>query len=123
MTNKIKVNVFSSLILAVLGIIAAAYVGFAGGTTASAAITEYNNFSASNVHRFADASQVVGVSSTLSRSDNGILAILNTDDLDQGNAYTMWWVVFNNPENCVAPVPGMSNCGEADVFGEPWGPR
>ena len=58
MTTKIKVTVFSSLVLAVMGIIAAVYIGIAGGTTASAAITEYNNFSDSNVHRFAQGDHI-----------------------------------------------------------------
>ncbi len=77
--------------------------------------------SQSDAYRFADGTAVDGVTSTLVRASDSITATFNTGDLESKNVYTMWWVIFNNPEECVAPIPGLSQCGEADVFGEPFG--
>lgn len=60
----------------------------------------------SDVLSFADLS--VKGSSTLTRSDDSVSIKLKTTDLTPG-AYTMWWVVFNNPEAC---VNGPGHCGE-----------
>ncbi len=37
----------------------------------------------------------------LVRGPNGVSMELTTTQLDPGAAYTVWWVVFNNPEYCV----------------------
>jgi hypothetical protein len=68
-----------------------------------------------------DASVVEDGSSTLVRTKDGIAATLQTSDLQPGNGYTMWWVIFNNPEKCQYSMPGVTSCGEEDVFGEPFG--
>jgi hypothetical protein len=70
----------------------------------------------SAVYRFADASEVLGASASLVRADGNVAMTLRTSELDSGAAYTIWWVVFNNPEDCVAPIPDISNCGEGDIF-------
>lgn len=31
---------------------------------------------------------------------------------------TLWWIIFNNPENCVAQPNSVARCGEVDVFGQ-----
>lgn len=46
-------------------------------------------------------------SSTLTRNVNGVAATLTTSLLDPGNAYTMWWLVFNNPEFCTGGSPEL----------------
>lgn len=55
------------------------------------------------VFRFSDGTAVGGAASTLARTDAGVSMTLRTSDLDPGAAYTVWWVIFNNPENCSAP--------------------
>ncbi len=35
-------------------------------------------------------------------------------------ALTLWWVVFNEPDNCVTNPGAIEQCGEADVFGQPF---
>ena len=50
--------------------------------------------------------------SMLSRNSNGVTAIMHTNGLIPGHAYTMWWVVFNNPAACNG---GPSGCSAADV--------
>ncbi|MGH8072005.1 MAG: hypothetical protein ACRERE_43595 [Candidatus Entotheonellia bacterium] len=51
---------------------------------------------------------VVG-ESTLLRLAAALSATLETTGLTSGNAYTMWWVIFNNPEFC-----SLSPCTAAD---------
>lgn len=55
-------------------------------------------------------------STTLKRSDECLRYTTHTTGLPAG-AYTNWWVVFNAPEECLAPgeVPG-SQCGGSDLF-------
>jgi hypothetical protein len=48
--------------------------------------------------------------STLHRNKNGITINFKTTGLMPGHAYTLWWVVWNKPENCI--IPG--ECAEAD---------
>lgn len=71
-----------------------------------------------NVFRFADASEVEGAWAMLDRAENGLLMSVHTSDLAPGEVYTVWWVVFNEPENCSDGV-----CGEDDILifedGEP----
>jgi hypothetical protein len=50
--------------------------------------------------------EVTGAYSTLQRSHNGVTAGLHTSGLIPGHAYTVWWVVFNNPELCDAGCDG-----------------
>ena len=50
--------------------------------------------------------EVPGSSSTLVRTKNGITMTIHTSELEEGAAYTVWWVVFNNPEFCVAGCNG-----------------
>ena len=69
----------------------------------------------SAVRRFADASIVSGSSASLVRADDNVAMTLQTTELDPGATYTMWWVVFNNPEYCIAGTP-FSTCGEGDIF-------
>jgi len=67
--------------------------------------------STSPVQRVVDGSVVGGAFSTLVRSDDAILMHVSTSDLDPGAAYTVWWVIFNNPEEC-ATTP----CTIADII-------
>lgn len=51
---------------------------------------------------------VAGSTGTLTRTATGIASTVSTSNLSTGAAYTMWWVIFNNPEFCVG------GCGEDD---------
>ena len=50
-------------------------------------------------------------SSRLLRSKKEISMTISTTGLTGGNAHSIWWILFNSPENCVAP----NECDEADV--------
>lgn len=51
------------------------------------------------VFEIGDEDNVTG-RSLLVRSNRGVLALLRTGDLVAGDAYTVWAVIFNNPEAC-----------------------
>jgi hypothetical protein len=46
----------------------------------------------------------------LVRTDTGLTYNLRTSGLTGGDAVSIWWVIFNNPEACV------DACGVSDVF-------
>ena len=62
-----------------------------------------------DVHVLPSFAVVPGSSSMLVRNDNGVTGTVHTDGLTAGNAYTMWFVVFNNPGACVG------GCGPDDL--------
>ncbi|MBK8023825.1 MAG: hypothetical protein IPK19_20925 [Chloroflexi bacterium] len=67
--------------------------------------------STTTVHRMSDASEIAGSSSQLTRYPNGVTATLSTSDLEPGTVYTVWWVIFNSPENCTD-----GQCSLDDIF-------
>jgi hypothetical protein len=50
-------------------------------------------------------------SSTLVRTDSGISATYQTQDLPPGQAVTLWFIVINNPEACIS-----TPCSVEDVL-------
>jgi hypothetical protein len=50
--------------------------------------------------RFSDGLPVEGSSAMLVRTDTGVTMTIHTSGLDHGAAYTVWWVIYNNPEHC-----------------------
>jgi hypothetical protein len=70
------------------------------------------------VYRFEDVSAIGGATASLLRNPSGLHFTIRTAELPPGDAVTIWWVVFNFPEYCEAPVPGLMQCSEPDLFGE-----
>lgn len=69
----------------------------------------------SPVYRFVDGSQVAGAWSSLATSNAGGKVTLQTTDLATGHTVTIWWVIFNEPQNCIhSPAPGLA-CGPGDL--------
>ena len=54
--------------------------------------------------------QVEGADARLVRTDAGVSYNLRTTGLEKGHATSIWWVIFNNPDECVGP------CGVPDLF-------
>ena len=52
--------------------------------------------------------------STLVRRNGGIRMNMYTSELKHGDAVSVWWVVFNHPENCTHGTMG-ERCGEGDI--------
>ncbi len=71
-----------------------------------------HNESTNPIFFFPDASgtMVESGTSTLKRDADGVTATFEASDLPEG-AYTLWWVVWNNPSAC-AGIP----CLEPDLF-------
>lgn len=86
-----------------LGIVALASAWLAAPATAASTREE------TTVHDFATFEAIEGASATLTRTDNGLSAILQTT-LPAGNAETLWWVIFNNPAGCT------DGCGDDEIF-------
>jgi len=55
------------------------------------------------VQRFSDGSIVEGSSSRLVRTDKGVTMTIHTSDLQPGAAHTVWWAIYNHPEECTTP--------------------
>jgi hypothetical protein len=76
---------------------------------------EPRKHSTSKLWTFADTETVPGARSRLFRSDDKICMNISTKALKKG-AYTNWWFVFNNPENCTSPAAvGGARCGPGDL--------
>lgn len=63
---------------------------------------------------FETGDPIEGSRSTLLRTDVGLVMTLQTSNLDPGHAYTIWWVVFNNPDSCEDGI-GEAACSEGDL--------
>ncbi len=92
--------------IAAVGAVAAmvAIAGSPAGAATDAAASR------SDVYFFADPETSVGWS-TLQRTADGLLATFAANEIQPSYAVTLWWIVFNDPENCSAP-----GCSEDDIF-------
>jgi hypothetical protein len=88
-----------------LSIVVAAVLMLASSLVASAAPADRGT---THVQRIPGGMMVDGASSTLVRTDNGISMTIHTSGLAPHAVHTVWWVIFNNPENCVG------GCGPDD---------
>ena len=71
-------------------------------------------FQSANLHELANSQIEVAGAATLTRTHRRLRATVNVTDLEPGAAYTLWWVVFNNPRFCAA-----SQCSSGDLR-NPW---
>ncbi|MEM7025644.1 MAG: hypothetical protein AAF637_24145 [Pseudomonadota bacterium] len=82
-----------------------------GGTASAAELMA----DAAPMQQVSDAEEVDG-SSVLIRNDDGIAVTANTRHLKRNRPYTMWWVIFNNPEKCDASCGcGINDLANPDV--------
>ena len=56
-------------------------------------------------------SLIGGAESTLMRMPHGVYMTFKTSGLTPNDAVTMWWIIFNRPENC-----SNGECGQDDAF-------
>jgi hypothetical protein len=61
-----------------------------------------------NIVDFVSGDEVAGAA-TLTRTKKSVTAGIFTTGLDESAAYTMWWIVWNDPSAC------MGGCGEDDL--------
>lgn len=108
-----EITLRRGLIWAVLAVGAFALFGTSAVLARPATQTE------APVVTFDDPSVVTGTT-TLLRTHDGIRMTLKTTDLDPRATYTVWWVIFNNPEACA--LEGVGHCVEDDLFNPETGP-
>ena len=101
-----------NLILAALLGVGAATTAASGIGTASASATSPRQISP--VRLFSDGSVVAHGWSSLRTMPDRASVDLHTRKLPAGDAVTLWWVIFNHPENCAHGVGGL-RCGEGDL--------
>lgn len=70
--------------------------------------------STSEVRMLSDGSVVPDASSMLVRTKEGITMKLHTSELNAHDAVTIWWVIFNKPENCTEGEFDL-RCGAGDL--------
>lgn len=58
---------------------------------------------------------LLGGGATLYRSKQRLTMRVATSGLDMNAAYTVWWVVFNNPSACSPPGCGMDDLANPDA--------
>jgi len=107
--HQAKQSKLASLPAALLGItiaLAASASAFAGGARSLAP--------AFNIW---DPTDVVGTSAVV-RTDNSVSASISSLELPPGQAFTMWIVVFNNPEFCATRPCGSPDLFDPDVEGD-----
>jgi len=74
-------------------------------------------FQAADVMNFSDGMATTG-GMTLSRSDNSVQLRGSMAGLDKKTVYSVWWIIFNNPNGCVGGGAGV--CTGDDAY--PGGP-
>ena len=72
-----------------------------------------STFQASNMIDFSTGVDVGGAG-TLLRTDNSVELRAMMSGLDTNAVYTLWWIIFNNPEECTTGA-APANCGEGDL--------
>ncbi len=109
-----------NLVLVIAGVLFALLL-LAG--TASTILAGGKSTTFSNVYEFnpfpVHGEQVEGATATLRTDEKGARVKLNTGGLTPGDAVTLWWIIFNNPENCEG-YPD-SACTLNDLLGNPAG--
>jgi hypothetical protein len=71
-------------------------------------------YQTTNIFQFGNPSMKLAGGATLYRSRNGLEMRVATSGLNPNSAYTVWWVVFDNPAGCTPP-----GCGLDDVAPQP----
>jgi hypothetical protein len=70
----------------------------------------------SDIYLFSDETVDIG-DTVLVRSPKRLSVKIEATGLTPRHAITVWWVIFNEPENCLTPY----QCGLFDTFGEAFG--
>lgn len=100
-----------------LGLALAAAALFSPPVLAGSEGNAHSNHSA--VFSFANGMAIPGGSATLLRSVRGVSFSAQAAGLDPESAYTVWWIIFNNPENCANPGGPNGALCNADDFANP----
>ena len=86
------------------------------GTPASSQADGPSTFQASDFHDFPAGAVPQPGAGTLIRTKQSIHARFALGGLDPDAAYTMWWVIWNDPSVCVANPCGLPDLGAPGIF-------
>jgi hypothetical protein len=100
MNTKTIISTFSMVLLMMLL-----------GTPASTLADAPSTFQASDFHDFPAGAVAQPGAGTLIRTKQSIHARFALGGLDPDAAYTMWWVIWNDPSVCVANPCGLPDLG------------
>lgn len=81
------------------------------GTPVSALAGGKVSFQVANFHDFPGGTVDQPSAGTLTRTKQSIHANLALSGLDLGAAYTIWWVIWNNPSKCAGTPCGLGDLG------------
>jgi hypothetical protein len=70
-------------------------------------------FQASDAISFHSGAPIAG-GATLNRDDDSIHVRGALSGVEKKTVYSVWWIIFNNPDGCLAGGPGV--CGLSDVY-------
>lgn len=107
------------IILAVAGLVLSAAALPAGASAAqqTRSVVHYLN------PDFTPGPEVEGSWGKLATNARGASFTLHTGDLQAGNAYTIWWIIFNDPPACTNPNAVLGTlCGPGDLGNGAAGP-
>jgi hypothetical protein len=90
-------------------------VSLAAVVAAAAAQAAPATHQVSSVAYLGTPTLVPGAQATLVRNDNGVSMTLHTTGLPAGDAVTVWWVIFNQPQYCTHGMFGL-RCGLGDLL-------
>ncbi len=117
LTRRLKLFVTFALMAAFVLPISTATTSSTGQRSASdisLSISDFIRISTSDVRMLSDGSIVPDARSELIRTDEGVTMDLHASELPAKNAVTVWWVIFNTPENCTQGHSGL-RCGAGDL--------
>jgi hypothetical protein len=103
-SSRFKSKTFNKLFI----LVGFACLFMAISTTVSADRKPKQSYQVANIVDF-HSGVVVGGAATLTRSKKSVWANIHTSGLYPNSAYSIWWVVWNDPENC------FDGCGEDDL--------
>jgi hypothetical protein len=98
MLEKLRLLIFA---LVLLGLICGTLIA-----TSQEAAADHTHYQAKNMFVFGSPMTLVAGAATLIRTNTGISFKVYTTGLEAG-ANTIWIVIFNKPENCMAGGPGV----------------
>lgn len=101
--SPMRIKSSTLLLLIILSALVMAISGPAQAQTSKADVITFFNSDGTPA-----AGDVVG-KARLHRSAQGATLTINTTGLDDGSAYTIWWIIFNNPAEC---APGGCSGGD-----------
>jgi hypothetical protein len=82
------------------------------------AAAQTTTFQAADLHNFNPPNEALAGAGTMIRSADEVWVTLSASGLDKKAAYTGWWIVFNNPDEC---FDGPGHCGPQDLDDRPPG--